>query len=56
LKLENGVPVLNISREEAAKGKCTECLACDVDCAVYGLGGGRVILPIPGLDDEQEVL
>jgi len=55
LTLKDGVPVLNITREEAAKGKCTECLACDVDCAVYGLGGGRVILPIPGLDEQQEV-
>jgi len=54
LTLENSVPVLNITREEAAKGKCTECLACDVDCAMFGLGGGRVILPIPGLDEEVD--
>ena len=53
LQLRNGVPVLKITEQEAAKGKCTECLACDVDCAVYGLGGGRVILPIPGLTDEN---
>lgn len=53
LKVENGVPVLNITRQEAEKGKCTECLACDVDCAMYGLGSGRVILPIPGLTGEN---
>ncbi len=51
LTLQDGVPVLNITQEEAAKGKCTECLACDVDCAQYGLGGGRVILPIPGIEE-----
>src|SRR5262249_9288971 len=31
LKTENGVPVLNISREEAARGKCIECLACETE-------------------------
>lgn len=51
LKEENGVPVLNITPEEAKKGKCTECLACEVECEQHGLGGGVVDLPIDGLDD-----
>lgn len=51
LKLENGRPVLNISGEEAARGKCSECLACEVECFAKGKGGGRVTLPIPGLDE-----
>lgn len=51
LRVENDVVVLNISREDAKAGKCTECLACEVDCRVGGNGGGRVILPIPGLDE-----
>jgi len=51
LKLEGGRPVLNISAEDAAKGKCTECLACEVECAARGNGGGRITLPIPGLDE-----
>ncbi len=46
---EEGLPVLNISREEAARGRCVECLACEVDCLLYGAGGGHVHLPIPGL-------
>ena len=50
LSLEGDVPVLNITLEEARKGKCTECLACEVECAFEGNGGGRVLLPIPGLD------
>jgi succinyl-CoA synthetase beta subunit len=52
LKLtEDGLPVLAISPEEAARGRCTECLACEVDCQARGAGGGRVRLPIPGLDE-----
>jgi succinyl-CoA synthetase beta subunit len=47
---EEGLPELNITREEAKKGRCVECLACEVDCLLYGAGGGYVHLPIPGLD------
>jgi len=35
--------------EEAQKGRCIECLACDVACYLYGAGGGYMELPIPGL-------
>jgi len=45
------LPELNITPEEAQKGRCVECLACEVDCLLYGAGGGRVELPIPGLDE-----
>ncbi len=51
LKLENEVPVLAITEEEAAKGKCTECLACEVECEMHGAAGGYVDLPIAGLDE-----
>ena len=51
LKLEDGRPVLAISEEEAVKGKCIECLACEVECRTHGAGGGYVELPIPGLDE-----
>jgi len=47
---EEGCPVLNIAPEEAKKGRCSECLACEVECAFLGAGGGHVHLPIPGLD------
>ncbi|OQY30415.1 MAG: hypothetical protein B6244_00745 [Candidatus Cloacimonetes bacterium 4572_55] len=49
LKEENRVPVLNITPEEAKKGKCTECLACEVECEQHGKGGGFIDLPIVGL-------
>jgi succinyl-CoA synthetase beta subunit len=50
LKLENGLPVLAITVEDAAKGKCTECLACEIECEQHGAAGGYVDLPIAGLD------
>ncbi len=54
LKLEDGVPVLNISPEKARKGGCIECLACEIECFFEGNRGGRVLLPIPGLDELSE--
>jgi succinyl-CoA synthetase beta subunit len=48
---DDGLPVLNIAPEDAARGKCTECLACEVECAMHGAGGGYVDLPIPGWGD-----
>jgi succinyl-CoA synthetase beta subunit len=50
LVLKDGLPVLNISVEEARKGGCIECLACQVECYFGGNRGGYVELPIPGLD------
>jgi succinyl-CoA synthetase beta subunit len=50
LKLDaGGLPVLAITAEEARRGRCTECLACEVDCRALGAGGGHVELPVPGL-------
>ena len=54
LSLENDVPVLNISREEAKRGSCVECLACEVECHFLGNRGGRIFLPIAGLDEYRE--
>jgi succinyl-CoA synthetase beta subunit len=51
---ETGCPVLNITREEVQKGRCIECLACDVACYLDGAGGGYVELPIPGLEEYRK--
>ncbi|MFA9404316.1 MAG: ATP-grasp domain-containing protein [Anaerolineales bacterium] len=51
LHLQNDVPVLNITIEEAQKGGCIECLACQIECYFGGNQGGFVKLPIPGLED-----
>ncbi|MBN1967617.1 MAG: hypothetical protein JW910_23375, partial [Anaerolineae bacterium] len=50
LSLDDDVPVLNITREQAQRGGCTECLACQVECYFAGNRGGTVDLPIAGLD------
>lgn len=53
LKFEKESPVLAISREEAKRGKCTECLACELACEFQGNGAIFIDLPIPGLDNIQ---
>jgi succinyl-CoA synthetase beta subunit len=50
LELKDGAPVLNISLEDAKRGKCIECLACEVECYFQGNRGGRIQLPIEGLE------
>ena len=47
---EDGLPVLAIEEADAKKGKCTECLACEVECWFHGNRGGHIDLPIEGLD------
>jgi succinyl-CoA synthetase beta subunit len=54
LKLENEKPVLSISREEAEKGKCTECLACEIFCTYHEQDAIFIRLPIPGLKECRE--
>jgi succinyl-CoA synthetase beta subunit len=56
LQLEGGRPVLNISLEDAKRGRCIECLACEVECLFEGAGGGFVHLPTPGLEECREGL
>ena len=54
LKLEEGKPVLAISSEEAKKGKCTECLACEIFCRFHEQDAITIHLPIPGLKEYRE--
>jgi succinyl-CoA synthetase beta subunit len=56
LQLEDGRPVLNISLEDAKRGRCIECLACEVECHFEGAGGGFVHLPTPGLEECRKSL
>jgi len=50
LRFEGTLPVLAIPEQEAKKGKCTECLACELECQFHGNKGIRIVLPIPGLE------
>ncbi len=54
LKLHEGLPVLAIPPEDAKKGKCTECLACEIFCKFHELDAIIVHLPIPGLKEYRE--
>ena len=51
----NGRPVLSITPQEAKKGRCTECLACELECHFHGNKAIFIDLPIPGLDKATEV-
>ncbi len=54
LKIEDGKAVLNLDPEEVKKGKCTECLACEIYCRFHGAGAIHIVLPIPGLKEYRE--
>jgi ferredoxin-like protein FixX len=54
LKIENGKPVLSVSPEEAKKGKCTECLACEIFCKFHEQDAIVIHLPIPGLKEYRD--
>jgi hypothetical protein len=42
------------SQAEIKKGKCTDCLACELACQLQGLGGVTVSYAIPKLDGYLE--
>jgi succinyl-CoA synthetase beta subunit len=54
LKLQAGFPVLAISAEAAKKGKCSECLACEIFCKFHEFDAIIAHLPIPGLREYRE--
>ncbi len=51
LRLDEGKPILAVSREEAMKGKCTECLACEIHCTFHEQAALYIHLPILGLKE-----
>lgn len=56
LKVEEaGQPqvVLAISEAEAKKGKCIECLACELKSYELGVRAIRIDLPMPAMEDAQ---
>ncbi len=48
LEISQGLPGLAIAAEEAERGKCTECLACEWACGYLGQAGATIHLPIKG--------
>ena len=51
LEVKDEKPVLNVTAEGAKKGRCTECLACEIACWSESFGVIKIELPIPGLDE-----
>jgi len=51
---DHGKPVLNVTSQEAKKGRCTECLACELACQFSGNKAIFIDLPIPGLEKVME--
>jgi len=51
LELKEGRPSLMWSPEEIKKGKCTDCVACELACQLYGNEGITISYPIPKLDE-----
>lgn len=51
LRLNEGKPILSISQEEAKRGKCTECLACEIYCTFHERAALYIHLPILGLKE-----
>jgi len=55
LKIDSeGRPVLAIPEAEAKKGKCTECLACEIYCRFHEKQAIFIQLPIPGLKEYRD--
>ena len=50
LELKDNVPALRVTPEQAARGGCIECLACELACDTDGIGGITFSLPMPELD------
>jgi len=54
LKLEDTKPVLAVNPEDAKRGRCTECLACEIFCTFQEQEAITIHLPVPGLKEYRE--
>ena len=43
-------PVI-LTLDEIKKGKCTDCVACELACQLHGNGGVTITYPMPKLDE-----
>ncbi len=46
LVIKDGIPATDYSKDELRKGACTECLACELDCQLYGKEAIKITLPL----------
>lgn len=54
LKIEKGVPVLSRSDVRPESGWCVECLACELDCGLYGRRAVQIIFDEPMEDNHVD--
>jgi len=53
---ENGMPQLVLDEAKVNRGACTDCLACELDCELYGNKALKITLEMPDLDRHLKVL
>ena len=51
-----GVPGLNMSAAEIARGGCVECLGCELECALRGRQAVAIVLPLAHFDEYLQSL
>jgi succinyl-CoA synthetase beta subunit len=56
LEIQDGKPVLAITAEDAKRGKCIECLACELECLLKETDAIWIDLPISGLEEYRKKL
>lgn len=56
LELKDGRPSLMWTKEEIKRGKCTDCVACELACQLSGNGGVMIIYAQPELEGYLEEL
>ncbi len=56
VELKKGRPSLMWSKDEIKKGKCTDCVACELACQLHGNYGVTITYAIPKLDEYLEHL
>lgn len=51
LELKEGRPSLMFDKAEIKKGKCTDCVACELACQLSGRGGVSIVYEMPQLNE-----
>jgi hypothetical protein len=47
----SGLPTVRVSLAEIKRGVCIECLGCELDCELHGMGALTIELPLAGFDE-----
>ncbi len=51
-----GKPRLLMEKNKVKRGGCTDCLACELDCRLYGKGALKISLEMPYLEEHLRQL